>query len=174
MSHALGEAFEETSEELLADFSKSVLNGVRWLRNEKSLDMGQWSNMLDRYGMSALGGFFGGGLSSVSTSFSQSKHLASMDKTIALQELIYLVNNNQEQEFLKNLSKITLGSKNLSARNIVGKDSEGNNIYGEGTNNDNQDLELKRIVEQEVNTIRSILRAEGAIVSTESLLNKLT
>jgi len=29
--HALAESFEETSEELLADLSKTIFNGVRWL-----------------------------------------------------------------------------------------------------------------------------------------------
>jgi hypothetical protein len=40
--HALAEATEEVSEEFLADFSKSTLNAVRWLRGEDPLDMGQW------------------------------------------------------------------------------------------------------------------------------------
>jgi len=48
--------------------------------------------MIDRYGMSALGGFFGGGVASVGTSFHQSKHLVAMDRATALHELIYLVN----------------------------------------------------------------------------------
>ena len=40
VAHALGESFEEVSEEVLADFSKSVFNATRWLRGEDSLDMG--------------------------------------------------------------------------------------------------------------------------------------
>jgi len=33
-AHALGEAFEETSEELLADASKAIFNITRWLRGK--------------------------------------------------------------------------------------------------------------------------------------------
>lgn len=40
-AHALGEAFEETSEELLADASKAIFNVTRWLREEKALDFGK-------------------------------------------------------------------------------------------------------------------------------------
>ena len=96
VAHALGESFEEVSEEVLADFSKSVFNATRWLRGEDSLDMGQWDNMFDRYAMSAVGGFLGGGINSVATDFVQAKNLANMTRTQALQELIYMVNNGED------------------------------------------------------------------------------
>ena len=63
--------------------------------------------MIDRYGMSALGGFFGGGVASVGTSFHQSKHLVAMDRATALHELIYLVNTGQDKKFLKELDRMT-------------------------------------------------------------------
>ncbi|MBR2248167.1 MAG: hypothetical protein IJ880_14295 [Bacilli bacterium] len=118
-AHALGESFEEVSEEVLADFSKSVFNATRWLRGEDALDMGQWDNMADRYGMSALGGFFGGGLNSAATDFTTARNLNNMSRTQALQELIYMVNNGTENDFLKEVDKMTLGSKNLSANELV-------------------------------------------------------
>lgn len=172
--HALAESFEETSEELLADLSKTIFNGVRWLQGEKSLDLGEWSNMIDRYGMSALGGFFGGGVASVGTSFHQSKHLVAMDRATALHELIYLVNTGQDKKFLKELDRMTLGDKNLSATKIVGYDTDNNPIYDEGTNDDNQDLALKNLVKQDIEMIRSILKSEGALISPESMLSRLT
>ena len=138
MAHALGESFEEVSEEVLADFSKSVFNTTRWLRGEDSLDMGQWDNMFDRYGMSALGGFFGGGINSVATDFVQAKNLANMTRTQALQEIIYMVNNGEDQDFLKNIDKMTLGDKNLSANKIIetGRNEDGsvNTTYQEASN----------------------------------------
>ena len=48
-----------------------MFNVTRWLRGEDALDMGQWDNMADRYGMSAIGGFFGGGINSAATDFAQ-------------------------------------------------------------------------------------------------------
>jgi hypothetical protein len=70
LAHAAGEGFEEVSEEVLADFSKTAFNTVNWLRGDETRIAGAWENIGDRYGMSLLGGFLGGGISSVSTDFS--------------------------------------------------------------------------------------------------------
>ena len=172
-AHALGEAFEETSEELLADFSKSVFNVTRWLRGEEALDLGAWEGAGDRYLMSALGGFIGGGLTSAGTDFSVANSLGKMDRTKAMQELIYLVNNGKEKEFLNQVNKMDLGNKHLSAQDIIQQGSEGI-VWGEAKQGDNQDLAVKQLLHSEVNFIKNVLEAEGAKISTESLLNKLT
>lgn len=179
MAHAMGEAFEEVSEEVLADFSKSVFNATRWLRGEDSLDMGQWDNMFDRYGMSALGGFFGGGINSVATDFVQAKNLANMTRTQALQEIIYMVNNGEDQDFLKNVDKMTLGDKNLSANKVIetGRNEDGsiNTTYQEASNvEDSQDFQAKKMVYNTVNMVKNILESEGARISTDSLISTLT
>ena len=172
-AHALGEAFEETSEEVLADLSKSIFNVTRWLRGEEALELGEWENMGDRYLMSALGGFIGGGLTSVAEDFSVANSLGKMDKTQAMQELLYLVNNGKEKEFLNVVNKMDLGNKHLSAKEIIGREGE-NVIWGEAKEGDNQDLAVKQLLKNEVNFIKNVLEAEGARISTESLLNKLT
>lgn len=172
-AHAAGEAFEETSEELLADLSKSIFNGVRWLRGEESLDLGQWESMFDRYTMSALGGFIGGGLTSAGTDFSTANSISKMSKTQAMQELLYYVNNNQDQDFLKQAYKVRLGNKDLSATKTIKNDEEGV-IWAEAEENDNQDIAIKKALTNQVKFIRNVLEAEGAKISTNSLLNKLT
>lgn len=172
-AHALGEAFEETSEELLADLSKSIFNVTRWLRGEEALELGAWEGAGDRYLMSALGGFIGGGLTSAGTDFSVANSLGKMDKTKAMQELIYLVNNGQEKEFLNQVNKMNLGNKNLSAQDII-ESTKDNVVWGEAKQGDNQDLAVKKLLHNEVNFIKNVLEAEGAKISTESLLNKLT
>lgn len=179
LAHAAGEAFEEVSEEVLADFSKSVFNATRWLRGEDALDMGQWDNMFDRYAMSAIGGFLGGGINSVSTDFVQAKNLANMTRTQALQELIYMVNNGEDQDFIKTVNNMTLGDKNLSAnkRIEVSTNSDGtvNTDYAEASNmEDSQDFQAKKMVINQVNMIKNILESEGARVSTDSLISTLT
>ena len=172
-AHALGEAFEETSEELLADLSKSIFNVTRWLRGEEALDLGEWENVGDRYLMSALGGFVGGGITSAGTDFQTANSLSKMNKTQAMQELIYMVNNGQEKEFLKQVNKMNLGNKNLSAKNIIDTIND-KPIFAEGTKSDNQDAAIKNLVKNEVAFIKNVLESEGAKISTESLLNKLT
>lgn len=172
-AHALGEAFEETSEELLADFSKSVFNVTRWLRGEEALELGAWEGAGDRYLMSALGGFIGGGLTSAGTDFSVANSLSKMNRSQAMQELIYLVNNGKEKEFLNQVNKMDLGNKHLSAQDIIQQGSEGI-VWGEAKQGDNQDLAVKQLLHNEVNFIKNVLEAEGAKISTESLLNRLT
>lgn len=73
LAHAAGEGFEEVSEEVLADVSKSAFNVVNWLRGDDTRIAGAWEDMGNRYGMSLLGGFLGGGISSVGTDFSYAK-----------------------------------------------------------------------------------------------------
>jgi len=133
----MSEAIEEVSEELLDDFSKQIFNTVRWLRGEETLELGEWDNVFDRYAMSAAGGFLGGGIASAGTTFKQARDLASMDKSKAMQEILYMVNNGKEGEFLRSLDTMDLGNKNLSASKIIGKTEKGEVIYGEGNDKDN-------------------------------------
>lgn len=171
-AHALGEAFEETSEELLADASKAIFNVTRWLRGKDALNFWDGDNALDRYTMSALGGLFGGGITSAATNFSQVKSLAGMDNSAAMQQLLYMANNNQLGDFLKQVDKMTLGDKNKSATKTI-YDSEQGVIFAEGTKDDNQDLAAKQAIHNQVKFIDNILTTNGAKISTDSLLSKL-
>ena len=171
-AHALGEAFEETSEELLADASKAIFNVTRWLRGKDALNFWDGDNALDRYTMSALGGLFGGGLTSAATNFSQVRSLAGMDNSAAMQQLLYMANNNQLGDFLKQVDKMTLGDKNKSATKTI-YDSEQGVIFAEGTKDDNQDLAAKQAIHNQVKFIDNILTTNGAKISTDSLLSKL-
>ena len=171
-AHALGEAFEETSEELLADASKAIFNVTRWLRGKDALNFWEGDNALDRYTMSALGGLFGGGITSAATNFSQVRSLARMDNSAAMQQLLYMANNNQLGNFLKQVDKMTLGDKNKSATKTI-YDSEQGVIFAEGTKDDNQDLAAKQAIRNQVKFIDNILTTNGAKISTDSLLSKL-
>jgi len=59
--NAAGEGVEETSEELLYDAVKSIGNLVAWVKGS-DVDFKPFENAGARYGMSFLGGAFGGGL----------------------------------------------------------------------------------------------------------------
>ena len=171
-AHALGESFEETSEEVLADLSKSIFNAVRWIRGEDALDMGQWDNIGDRYAMSALGGFFGGGITSAATDFSVAKQLSNMNQTEAMQELLYIVNNGKEEEFLKDVDKMKISDKNLSAYDPIEVNGE-TVAWAEAKEGEDQDTVAKKLIRKQVNTLKDILNSEKARISTDSLLNKL-
>lgn len=172
-AHALGEAFEETSEELLADASKAIFNVTRWLRGEKALDFWEGDNAFDRYTMSALGGLIGGGLTSAATNFRQVSNLSSMSRDTAIQQLLYMSNNGQLGDFIKDVDKMTIADKNKSATKIIQADENGV-VYAEGTKDDNQDLAAKQEIKNICKFIDDVLTTKGAKISTDSLISKLT
>lgn len=168
LAHAAGEGFEEVSEELLADVSKSAFNVVNWLRGDETRISGAWENIADRYGMSLLGGFIGGGISSASTDFRQAKSLASMTNDTAIQEIVYMINNDKIDDFLKYVNKADLGNKYLSF------DSDENGNFKQGTKENNQDKDIKTALNQQIQLIRSTINAEGAKLSENALFDALT
>ena len=168
LAHAAGEGFEEVSEEVLADISKSAFNVVNWLRGDETRIAGAWENMGDRYGMSLLGGFVGGGISSAATDFSQAKALASMTNETAIQEIVYMINNDKIDDFLKYVNKAELGNRYLS----FATDENGN--FKQGTKEDNQDKDIKAALNQQIKLIRDTINAEGAKFSENSLFDALT
>ena len=172
-AHALGEAFEETSEELLADASKAIFNVTRWLRGEKALDFWEGDNAFDRYTMSALGGLVGGGVTSAATNFRQVTNLNNMTRDTAMQQLLYMANNGQLGDFVKSVDKMTIADKNKSATKIIQADENGV-VYAEGTKDDNQDLAAKQEIKNICKFIDDVLTTKGAKISTDSLINKLT
>ncbi len=168
LAHAAGESLEELSEEVLADVSKSAFNAINWLRGDETRIASVWENIIDRYGMSVLGGFFGGGISSAGTDFSYARELGKMTNEKAIQEIIYMVNNDQIDDFLKFINKNTIGNKYLS----FDRDENGN--FKPGDEKNNQDLEIKSIINQSVKIVKDIINAEGAKFSENSLFDAVT
>lgn len=174
-AHAIGEGIEETSEELLLDFAKSLFNAAAWLTGSESR-MEAWDNIIDRYGMSFVGGLIGGGLGTGLTrdTFRQYQDLAQMDKTQAFQQLVHLVKEGDGQKFLKFIDKLPLGNKYLSfnGEGEVVETPEGPTYaFQPGTTKDNMDLTYKTLFKDYVNIIDKILTEEGAKVSDDSLIN---
>ena len=168
LAHAAGEGFEEVSEELLADVSKSAFNVINWLRGDETRIAGAWESIGDRYGMSLLGGFVGGGISSAATDFSQVRQLAKMTNETAMQEIVYMVNNDKIDDFMKFVQKSDLGNKHLS----FDTDERGN--FKPGTKENNQDKEIKDMLAAQIKLVKDTINAEGAKFSENSLFDALT
>lgn len=168
LAHGLGESFEELSEELLADVSKSAFNTINWLRGDETRIEGTWENTVDRYAMSALGGLIGGGLSSAGTDFNYAKQLSKMTNESALQEIVYMINNDKINDFVKYMNKAELGNKHLS----FSTDENGN--FKPGTSEDNQDTDIKKALNLQIKLWKDVINAEGAKFSENSLFDALT
>lgn len=178
-----GEGFEEVSEEVLADFSKGCYDVVNWLRGDSTrlntfgydFDKGEWdaSGTLDRYGMSLVGGFIGGGLTNVATNYNSINSINNMTSQQAIQEMVYMSRNGGLQDFLKQVDKMQLGDQNLSATDFQ-KQKDGSIVFSPGTQTNNQDLYAKQAIKQQAKLIESILQANGAALSDKSFLDVQT
>jgi len=93
-------------------------------------------HLFDRYAMSFLGGFIGGGVSSAAFDFSAARRTLNMDYNKAVQEVIWKARNNDLDGVFKILDKEEIGNKNLSATKFI-EDENGQKIWRPGTEKDN-------------------------------------
>lgn len=175
---ALGEATEETTEEILADFSKGCYDVVKWLQGDDTrlnsfgydFKTGAWNQkeVIDRYGMSFVGGLFGGGITNLATNYNMINNINGMTSQQAIQELVYMARNKKLDEFRKYIQKTQIGDKNKSTEV---SDIGGSLVFGEGTKNNNQDLIAKQAIFKQLDLIQSILDANGASLPDDSFLS---
>lgn len=171
---ASAEALEETSEEVLADFSRVLFNGLQELKGNKDIRLKKpWEDehLFDRYAMSFLGGFIGGGISSAAFDFSQARKSLNMDYNKAVQELIWKARNNDLGGIYKILNNEEIGNKNLSASKFV-EGENGEKIWKQGTADDNQDLMIKNLAKRQIQMLQDTLEAHGGNMSDDHLIDE--
>lgn len=170
LSHMAAEATEEVSEELLLDLSKVAFNLGTAALGGKGKFEGIFDDALERYTMSALGGAIGGGIGSIHSGaykyFKQAKNL-SMDQAFA--QLVDIVKEGQEEEFLRTADKMTLGDKTHSFMT----DNDGNYQQADA-NNPSQDQQIKKLLREQVKLVKDILEVNGADLSQDGLIANLT
>lgn len=167
---ALGEGFEETTEELLGDFAKTCYNTYQWLRGEDKR-ISAWENMWDRYSMSLIGGAFGGGITAVGTNFKTA--LNDFDKPAALQQLVYMIREGETNQIRKAIDKIQFNDKNRSFDTEV--QSDGTVVNKAVTDKSkSKDADVKKIMHQMVDNIEYIIKSEGLNISDNAFIDKNT
>lgn len=177
-----GEGIEEVSEELLADFSKACYDTVKWLQGSDvrlnafgyDFETGKWNgkDILDRYGMSLVGGAVGGSLTNIGTNYRSVKQLNNMTSDQAIQEIVSMYRNGTLDKFEQEIDKSQLADPSKSATDFEIKD--GVVLWAPGTEENNQNLYAKRILHQQVKFVKDILDANGANLSDDSVLRKQT
>ncbi len=176
--NALGEGTEEVTEELLADFSKQCFNTIEWLRGKDTKldawDKGNIETLLQRYAMNFVGGFIGGGIAGFNLDNRKAiKALDNMTFDQAMQEIMYMCRNGEIKNFLKQVDKMDfLGDKNKSATKMI--ETVNGWEAAPGTKEDNQLVANRKMIHAQVQLFQDILKAEGLLISDESLLNKYT
>lgn len=172
LANGIGEGLEEVSEELLADFSKACFNAYRTLAGEDAI-LDTWGNNWDwedaaaRYGMSLFGGIIGGGINGAATDFTQIRDYSKMNQNQAMQELTWMARNGELEDFWKTVSKMELGRTNIGTK----QNEDG--FWEVGTKTDNQDLEIKKVLKNTLDSIQSIVNAEGANLDDHSFIANL-
>lgn len=172
-AHALGEGIEEVSEELLADFARSCYNAVAWLQ-DKDTKMNAWDNLADRYVMSLLGGFVGGGINAPFVGYKSVKSANNITSKQAWQELVYQIRNGNEGDFTKALKGIQIADKNLSATKFT-TDKNGNTVYDQAENyEDSQDFQAKKMILKTIEDLKKFLNVERGDLSDSKFLDAQT
>ncbi len=169
ISNAVAEGTEEVTEELLKDFSTSCFNLVKAaqgsdVRMNGFLGTWDWNEALKRYGMSFFGGLIGGGINSAAYDYRQFKDIANMTSEQAMQQLVWMDRNNEMDKFWDTVSKMTLGDKYHTTE----RDENGNFKLGDEKNN--QDIEVKKALRDQINLIHNILTTEGANINDNGLI----
>lgn len=172
-ANALGEGIEEVSEEVLYDFAKSVTNLGMWLAGSDTQPLQAWDNMLDRYGMSFVGGMLGGAMFDAVPNLRAARQLGQMNNQQAMQQLVYMARNGKMNDFLKLVNKMELGNKYLSATKMT-EGIDGKKIWAQGTDTDNQDIAAKSEIRRIAKFVSDTLSAQGATISDDSFLDTQT
>lgn len=91
-----------------------------------------------------------------------------MTNESAIQEIVYMINNDKIDDFQKFVNKADLGYKQLSF------DYDENGNFKPGTKDNNQEREIKNMLNQQIQLIKDTVAAEGAKFSENSLFDALT
>lgn len=171
IANAFGEGVEETTEELLADMSKSLFNAGAEIFGSDSRFTSQWTNMFDRYSMSFVGGMLGGGLFSMTKDLKNAyKYTMNMDKEQATKEMITMVRDGKEEDLFKQIDKSTFASEYLSLDRAENEDSG----FLPAEKGESQNDAVKKVLVTEINNIENILNQSGVNISNDQLLETMT
>ena len=171
--YAIGNAFaegtEETTEELLADLSKSLFNAYAALTgSEKHLNA--WENMLDRYSMSFVGGMMGGGLFSLNGELKTAYQAASeMSTSDAGREIMQFLRDGKKDELVKKIKKATWANPYVSSEfeEIQGKGV----LFKAGTKEKNLNKSVQDILIGQLNILESVMEENGLNVSSDDIIS---
>ena len=172
-ANSLGEGVEEVSEELLLDFSRSLFNAAAELRGDDTR-LKAWENMGDRYALSFVGGFIGGGIGQALPNYRAAQQIKKINSESAWQELVYMVREKQGMDLIKTANKMTLGSKNLSPVDPI--ELEDGTVQYRPTDDKHRsyDEELKNHFKETVQAVEKILNAHGADLDDKTVLDHAT
>lgn len=160
---SFGEGLEEVSEELVADFSKTLGELAGEFGIASQTDYGAWDNPLERYTMSFLGGAVGGAMFYGINGPSNQK---------TEEELIYLIRNNKTKDVLEELDKLHKKGK-LASTTLSWKTSEGGVYISADENNESQNDYVYKRLKESIIQMDNIINENKLSLNEDQLFDKL-
>lgn len=168
LANALSEGVEETTEELLLDFTKGLFNTYYTLTGDDSR-FKMFENWRERYTMSFIGGMLGGGMFSLTPDVKKTyESIRDMSPEQATTELLSRVRNGETQNIYKTINKNNWGNQYLSYTTI--KDSEGNLTHTASDKENSQDALIKTMLVNQVQDMEKTLSLHGANITDDRLI----
>ena len=174
LGKALGEGFEEVGEEFVTDMSKQLYDfGVYnyALGYDKTIkSSGAWENMAERYAMSLLGGFLGGGLYGIRQG-QQYNHTRDWD-------MIDLIRQGRANELrsqvTKDMQEGKLGSYDISGTKYY-RDTDNNTVTWLTAENaeDSQNNQIAKRVLEKIDALEAFVIGNNANLSDDQLFEKM-
>lgn len=179
---ALGEGLEEVSEEAVSDFLKGTFNlsaelgfteslysKLGWETSDARFDI--TSDMLERYATSFFGGMIGGSIYQMKDVLLNGRK----PNKNTTQDLIYIIQNGKEREFLDAVNKLEksgkLGNTTLGIEFIQNSDGTISYTSVDKTSN-SQNAAVAKVIRNQFNSIKNILGEENLNLSEDELLKK--
>lgn len=177
----LAGGIEMTSFEVLRDLTASVYNLANKIAGTdghmSAFGDGNFSELLDRYGSTFLGGALGGALGQVIgenkfINWKQAEDINKMTYSEAWQNYIYLSREGKTKDVIDGIRKMKVTSSELSEHEskIL---SDGSKVYSQGSPKDNLDIQWKDQLIEQLTKIDQILAQNNLKVSDEQLIDNL-
>lgn len=170
LGKALGEGLEEVSEELVTDITKQFGQIAGHFGIFSQTDYGAFDNMLERYGMSLLGGSLGGGLFYAKTAIQNKGKLPQQIQ----KDIVQLIRQGKKDDIIKELNnarkKGRLGSTQLSFKTA---ENDSNTFLTAQSTEDTQNEQVYRGLVDIVNQLDNILNENQLKYTDAELFDKM-
>lgn len=169
IANALSEGIEETTEELLLDFTKGLFNVYANLTGDESR-FKLFENWQERYTMSFFGGMLGGGLFSLTPDVKKAyEGIRDMSIPQANTEILSRIRNGEADDVYKAIDNNIWGNKYLSYIPSVSQDQEV--IYEASDVANSQDTLIKTVLYNTVKNMETMLQMNGANITDDRLID---
>lgn len=175
VANGLAEGLEEISEEALADSFRYMHDSINTLTKSGHKNMFTTQGIFNKYAQNFLGGFIGGGGSTVLEGFNSAGNYSNVSNEEAMKLLINKMRNGETDEIYKTIEKLDFGSKTLSTE--LALDSENQNPIGYLPATDGRKSQhevVKNVITNQIKLIEDTLNSTGANISDNTLLSKAT